>query len=298
MKNITVFSALVIACTLIVVSAKCQVDPGTETPLDLNDHFLTKAGVACHDCMFNTRFKLADNKKDFHDRGKVIPMISLDTLYQIARDTLLKKTSLCSDQHCITGVRITLGLEGDSVIYFFQPIFMSLPDINDNKFIVHDLDSTKFYRYKINGFDSLRGVPDSFAQYRTSIRVKRFSHGKRFREAKEVNGDISWKGDTKSIIYSFQELYGLSAIAFKSNNAAKTFDRAEIVSFHNGADIFRRWPSNPAQRWRAKHLVYVRAVSDSGKFTLIRARNEDHSAANFAHLCPPSCQKLDFKIDN
>lgn len=274
MKKTFVFSALIVACLLMATEAWCQFDENIETPLDLNGHYMNRRLVNHHDSLFRARFRVDDSTTPFDMTPTMIDIGAITkSLYTPAKDAMVKDDACKNNRECMTGVRITLGIEDKRVVYYFQPLYMIQTSPNSKEFNVRDVDSKSIWHY-VNGQFLMATDLSPIRNYISRVRVKHYEDAP-FEPGVEVPDNISWKGDTKSIVYTFKEIYMIHEKV-----------KLPEIGFHNGSDLFRR---NFLNRWRAKHLVYIKVGSSA-----ILSINTDQSAANFAHLCPPKCHSVDF----
>jgi hypothetical protein len=277
-----------------------RVDFANEPKLNLTDYIIDLPRVNHHAGLFRTRFKAGENLSPFDTLPETISMHNIVELYCKAKASAEADES-CTGKQCVTGVKITFGLEANKIIYFYQPVYLRLKEVKAGRSSYKVVNNIRryFYRHRGNAFTH---EPDTtpFNTYREKVRIKRFKNRGSYAPMRQYDGDWRWKGDSKSIKFTFQEIFMLYDLAFTETDN----DRYnENITINNGAADYKKWGINFHQTKRAKHTLFIATLPSPDPsrnkknkllFTDKRKNDDDGDGANFAHLCPPSCNEVIF----
>jgi len=191
--------------------------------------------------------------------------------------------------HCasfISGVRIIYAMEGNKIKYFFQPVYMCRSagrwyDVVDT-FTVYQYQVAQTGKGKKAEFVPATNPKKYINNYLDNIRI--FNKKKNvFRKHNKID---NVEGDSRSIIFSFQELFKL----YHDSYPEKGKDRyCNNVLLYNGAINYKRLRKiSILPKWRIKHTLLIEAQNHDGSLA-------PSKSANLAHLCPPGCVQLNYK---
>lgn len=216
-------------------------------------------GIEIEEC--NTH--LAINGNPINHLIATIDVTAMDTLYWAA--VRLRNNTL----NYVTGVKLSFGVQDGGVILIFQPLYMTTPpgvipepfyNVTGGLNYIFNSDTKAFEEAS----DSL--VSTLTADYRSMIRIKH-------RTDRTFTSYIP-NADTDAVIFPFQTIYALI-----NDNVGN------VVHFHNA---IRKEPVGGA--YSIQHAVllssqYLLGNSFEGKY------------ANRSHLCPPSCNKVQYAVN-
>ncbi len=247
-----------------------------EDQIDLADFFKTETEAGTLYRQFRDNFVYTSAWHEIDLTPATLNMRAIADLH----DTAAK---YASGTGLVTGLRIILGMDGNRMVYFYQPVFMNF-NSSEGKYQVNGSLGSTYYKYNTANqrFDVVANasdVTDRCAEYYNNIYIDHFENDD-FVPFREVEDNKYWKGDTKSIIFSFQEIYTLYDTHYPNEQNGDRYCRNIIIT--NGAAYYRRYATN---RYRLKHTLYIK-TNVSGNVL---------DAANLAHLCPPSCNLLNYE---
>lgn len=279
-----------------------------EHKLDLDDFFKSpsqaRQGTNRFENVFRLKKKQAKRLEIPELKEKVV-MSAFIRLYRSADSAA--QIALNDKERYITALKIYYGLDSHGLIKkFYQPIYSAIYKSKRRrvKGCIKPVDKNLYYCYKkpdnpggpILSFQKADtgDVRDALEQYKTQIQIK---HRKKWRSFENRS---NWKGDSKSAIFSFQELFLLyhrnacwEDDDSNEGRVADYCDYSEPIVPLNSAHFKKNFRLNIFARKRNKHTlvfkcpdctIYKFLVPPSGHF------------GNLAHLCPPSCQKLTYPI--
>lgn len=181
----------------------------------------------------------------------------------------------------IRGLEITFGLSGDAMVFYYTPVTMKL-DATTKTYKVSRLASSTYtpqiYSYAA-GSDTftpldapgLATMQARQQEYMSNICIEHIPETNTFTS---IDRGTSWTQDTKSVIFSFQEIFQIG------ENCLKCVD-TQTLYLYNGS-----WGYHPAgepNNVRNKHNLFISpeiVPENNGTYNVV---------ANMAHLCPPSC---------
>ena len=192
----------------------------------------------------------------------------------------------------VTALRLILGMQPgtNNVQLLYQPVYCKVyKKARKIKTNVKHVNKNTYYIYTPSGFKSIK-KPDRRAiigEYRSKILIRK-KRGQNFKNFKERK---SWKGDTQSAIFAFQEIYCLYFNTYSGDTEYK-----DIITVSNCAVWKNRGiPVVEARRFKHSFLL------STGGATEVKIQEVFYSpytsdSANLAHLCPPSknCKKVNF----
>jgi hypothetical protein len=271
----------------------CEKDKVTfsneDTITDMDDFFKTKAGAKNEVDLFTNRFR-CDSLGDtlvIDNTPQRINMSALDSFYRLANSQVK-----CAN--FLTGIRITLGMQNNAIVFLYQPVYMHDTGTyrQENSYYVFDLDPKTYYTYDPAKFLFVKYNGDAAAlckNYYTNIRIIHTQDATLETFNQDFSGRQSWKNDTKSIIFSFQEIFRL----YHDNTNETDGQRyCKNIYIRNGAANYRKGKLN---QWRIKHTVLFSIDNGSlNSFLSLPQITEVGRFANLAHLCPPSCESLNY----
>jgi hypothetical protein len=220
----------------------------------------------------------------------------------------IQNNEKCKDRSCIAGFRIQYGFRNERIVNLYQPVYLSKKDCSSNSctFSLHFVNKQDFYSFdsrsarfvKITDGQQLKA---DTAAYHQQLRVKRHYGGRKF---KSLNLKGSWLGDSKAIIFSFQEILEIYNRSYPNEvDGNRYMNKIEI---HNGAAFYvgMNWITNLFTRSRIKHTSFI----SPGGWSTNKSYNKvllhgvmtggGNNVANLGHLCPPSCQDITYPILN
>ncbi len=250
-----------------------------EYPVNLCGNWVTDSDKAiCEIQKFHKDFRLASATCELSKYSDTINKKDWDYFIKI----LSEKTEKLDSNNHVTGVRIIFSSENKKIKLFYAPVIMIRKKLTNSFKIVSDTT----YMFDKNSFKPVDGVRKQTRHYR---KYKRFTHSYNDRNKKPHNIPTK-KGDVRSMIFTFQELYSVMEYC---NSESLTFIHA--LSPYQG-----RLPS--------KHHLYIGANKDhvtnasltnstkdllDGQYLILLG--EIQPAANRSHLCPTDCNST--KID-
>ncbi len=183
----------------------------------------------------------------------------------------------------IRGVEIKLGLEGNHVVFIFQLITMHYKRLlgNERQYRCASVFPASVYVPGSESFLEITGaecdaLTDAFAE---NIRIRhKDSDGTFSPLITEDKDSISWRRDTRSIIFSFQEIFAMTNANFNCQEW-----KNEYLYFYSAVAEYRHTRYKPWWTLRNKQTVLISCEpipSAEYRYTI---------SANYAHLCPPSC---------
>jgi hypothetical protein len=249
-----------------------------EDSIDLSDFIKNGSAVDEQGERFARTVRCGVTYQFIDQTPDTITMQAIVSLYNLAKRQVHVRGYL-------TGVKIILGLNGNKVRYYYQPLYMVYSHNTERYAVIATSDHVYDYD-KLAGTFELAASEwrNDVANYEANIWIDHFNKGEFSRLRYDEDG--GWKGDTRSIIFSFQEIFEMYHLNH-SGEAAGGFYCGKIFLF-NGAASYHRTSSGFLVRSRIKHTIYMK--SDGGSETLVAGPN--NKAANLAHLCPPSCEGL------
>lgn len=195
-----------------------------------------------------------------------------------------------NENEYVTAFRVTLGITNNEIELFCEPLYLEVYKYTGSrvKAFVRELDNQPCYRVlegQLNPVTSINHKKNSQKRYRKSIRIRHFRNS----SPEPFNEGSKWKHDTKSIIFSFQELFCL----YHTNHGLGTNpnpDYTKMVTLANAASFKGKGPIN---RRRYKHTIIIRTGTNESQKSLSPDRGDD---GNLGHLCPPSknCEEIEF----
>jgi hypothetical protein len=250
-----------------------------EDEIYLDNYFKDQPLAEREERLFGKRIRFVENDEEIvvSDVPKCIRMSAIARLY-----LSINELGTGCQQGYLTGLRINLGFDGSQIVYFFQPVFLCLTEkvpggesyyrmksYEGDKYFVYDDRSETFVSHTDNNMQTLCSrLYDAF-QIRRSV----FSH--RFYGFKH---DPYFEGDTKSVMFTFQEIFRLYHNNFREETADNCYGR--YLKIYNAAQYYHSGLSFN----RLKETLFIKTSKISNN-----AQNFLH-AANLAHLCPPSCE--------
>jgi len=293
---------LLVFCLLAMYSLYGQqimpVNFAEETNLDLSANMFSGDSAEVLQNNFLDRFRLRDGQQIDPIAEEVVMMDLKNTIYHEAESARKANTGTCANQNCITGVSITLGMDGRKIVAFFRAVYLIKTDTGNVNgkavFFFDPVNAGPTYRYTNTGF--VQAAPDRLrSDYEKNIRIRRFKYlngdGDFFRN------DGTWRADTRDVIYSFQEIFRFYEKVFQNETDANRY--TGTLAFHNAAPLFRKIPVNVLRRRRFKHSLFITQHSwDPDRKSALydmKVLLNSIEAADFAHLCPPACSDLAYK---
>lgn len=240
---------------------------------------------------FERRFSGQGQKKLKNIRD-VMPMKDLkEYLWKGAHD---EAKNLPDKNEFITGMRVFMGMKNDHTL---QLIYRSeyvkrKPNNPHRKFegIATPVKNAKYY-HELRG--NLVVLDETLAKeakgrYKKSILINR-------------NGLGQWEGyddgdkdyhDTKSIFFSFQEIFALYHKGYKC--PIKNCKYEGLMAISSASRLKSRIPGNLIFR-RAKHVLVISARNGEKFLNIGPAEDDD---GNLGHVCPPAtdCVDIDYEI--
>lgn len=191
----------------------------------------------------------------------------------------------------ITGVRIFMGMRDEKTI---QLIYRSeylkkcmTTDKDRFKGIAIPVDENQYYEVSGGVLIDLpcKEAESSINRYKEIIEIKRFRIG--FWQ-KYDEGDQD-RHDTRSIFFSFQEIFGLYYKEYPEKAGQGIYDEEMTISC---AARFKVSFLNAFLR-RAKHVVVICAKKGQESFSIGPGDDQD---GNLGHVCPPStdCKDIEY----
>jgi hypothetical protein len=218
----------------------------------------------------------------------------------------IKSDLRCKDGTCIAGLKIQYGLRDKSIVFLYQPVYLTEKKCASNSctFDLHYISKPDFYTFdsKIESFVKIHDMQQlkaDTASYNQKIGVKRHHGSKKFKSLKQKT---TWLGDSKGIIFSFQEILKIYHMSYPNEIDGNRY--ANKIDIHNGAAFYIKGKkiSNFFMRSRIKHTSFITSrswskdKSDSNVLLYGNMRNGDDNVANLGHLCPPSCNDITYPI--
>ncbi len=279
--NTSAFIAILITVAFLsrrqVCLAQCghpRIDFINEDILDLDDFYKDEQQAGMLQNYFNNNVGYTAAHTPIDPSPEVIQMSAIAQLYDIARTQ-----ATCNP--CVTGLRIIFGMRLNKMVFFYQPVFMCY-DISQEGYMVNSSVLSQYYRYNTTTklFEPvMQDTVTAYCQYYyDNVYIDHFEDGN-YAPFTHVSQDVDWHGDTKSIIFSFQELFALYEANYPNESAGNRY--CEDVIIRNAAAYYYRFKIN---KDRLKHTLYVKTNGDGAVLY----------AANLAHLCPPSCNQLNY----
>jgi hypothetical protein len=206
----------------------------------------------------------------------IIKISEILRLYQLIENT----------QADIRGVQIHLSLSGKNIIPFFNPVTLRCVDSSTlpGEYSYNVIHYQVLYKYNTatDQFD----VADAaeFARVTTNyvndIRLKHTDTDTEFTSMYQNAADGD-KRDTKSLFFSFQELFRL---IYGQDGCVGTPNHSGYLYFYNGGARL-----NIGGVYTNKHTMLVTLEEFTAKTKLKKQFALVAEAANLAHLCPPNC---------
>jgi hypothetical protein len=274
--------------TLSTLTSTCnnaQVTFGDEPKLDLHDYIKESTAIENQIYRFRKqlRCQIGPDLKPISEDGEIIKAKALVPLYEKARDAANKYREDHEGIKTVTGLRIRLGMDGNKMRYFYQPVYVA--GSGSRRFNGELLDvSSAFYAYDSSQeeFVEVSGAEPVFQNYYHQVRIDRFEKN----NFEPMIHDTSAKGDTKGILFSFQELFTLYHLIYENEVDSKRY--CELLGIYNGGANYRRmWPN----RWRLKHTLFVKGFGKEIVLSAVMA-----PVGNLGHLCPPSCSAIAYNV--
>jgi hypothetical protein len=250
-----------------------------EVPINLNAYIKKNSAVKYEAEMFKARIKLTDAIMAFDSLPFQLPMWAIKKLL----DTLVRNSTTK-----LSGVKIFFGLDKQQTVLFFQPVTMSKLS---RKWYRVNSDLVNLYQFENNELSKV--IMESFKErtedYLRNVRIDRLGNSNF--EKHNLDSNV-WYSDTKAIIFTFQEL-------FEWYHQVKPEDTcySGTIYFYNGANKFKRFGT--LTPYHTKHTLFVtdeKLDSIGIKNTRSLFVKGEKDAANLGHLCPPSCDRLYYKL--
>jgi hypothetical protein len=181
-------------------------------------------------------------------------------------------TNDCNGKPYITALRMTLGLRNDSIIPVYQALLLCNSNQQTNGGIVQGTFDITYegnaYVHYGNGFVDAQDTTGLYYGYRNDMRLKDTLNGVNFH---------NWIRDldTRSLVFPFQVIKALS------------YDNMNASSLKIWNSI-RKFPSGNYT------LVYHSLLLSSS--TMPGSLTFTNKFANLAHLCPPYCGSLVYRM--
>ena len=207
-------------------------------------------------------------------------------LYEIAKKEM-ESSGRCNTNNCISALKITYGLKGGRIIFYGQATYLvnsSNQSANRMPFRTQKLDKPYLLSGSTLQTISIEQMNKYAKQYINSVRVRRFKDNGAYETAIQMNG-TSWENDSKSMLFSFQEIFMLYHSAYNIKPEQGSANYCRDIYIHNGGANYRRQAWYFWQRWRVKHTLFITNDQESS----LTLSNNDRQGANLGHLCPPSC---------
>jgi hypothetical protein len=293
---ITLLCVIVLGYNLVYGQDACSKNeevklPGTEPPIELKAYIKPASAVQGQQDLFKERFKceVNDLESEIMLASEHIKMSAVLQLYKESKAAADAYTESHPGTSAVTALRISFGMKGNQVVFFYQPIFIH-GTVSNGEFggTRTEVGNASFYAYDASSQTFKPASPGTLLyDYHNQIRIKH-SKNKKF---ERINCVDSWKGDSKSIIFSFQEIFKLYTGVFDRETDDNRYCQEIVIN--NGAARYRRWRKDPFQTWRAKHTLYITCA---GQALAVTRRAADGDGANLAHLCPPSCNSINYDL--
>ncbi|GEM_PF-5384723 len=266
-----------------------------EAEIDLTDYFLDP-GVAQDEIdEFSDRFKRKVRSKlePLNAQNASIVMSEFKRLYEDTEQAIAGKVQ---PKKYVTGIKVTIGVQksinSKDVVLFFTPVYMKekaggpagkfyadiLPAMPGELPYVYNEVIEKFTKPDEEDFK------DSTKFYHQYMRVKRYKNNNRhYQPAPETD----WRGDTKSMVFSFKELFELYHDSYKDEDP-NWYYGLQIAAI--SASMFVEAPSGSTLEDRYKHSLVFSVLPLVVVAPYIKSSDvlNNDDLANLAHLCPPA----------
>ncbi len=278
-----------------------QVDFSKEVAIVLDDYFISidKAEEQINE--FKSRFSwipVSDSGPNCQDRLPLDPMHSSVVMKEFHELYLLAEASAqgnVQNGKYFTAIRVHVGAVGQSLEMFYEPVYVVQKSRSSNSFtgvIRTAMNNGTYYKYSDNpneNFIPVSGIVrnDSLKTYRQNLGVVRFRTGRTCRRPSSAN---DWTGDTRSALYSFQELYKLYELNYVDTGIDRNTDGS-----YNGDKEIRVWsgsvpkeaPAGNTGFDRFKHTVLFSILPSRVKIVRPGDTPDKDQLANLGHVCPP-----------
>jgi len=305
-------------CASIISQAQClstATIPGEPT-IYLPDFVKSASDGRIEEVSFRYHFRYQENENEpitvISDKTDIIPMADLlCKFYKPAKDAIdAAGTTVCPTGKCFTALKITFAMHNKTVKFLYQPAYLApqtdrqckkisknpnakrcgfnLNVVNENDYLYFDESSQSFKSANTA----------SIQVYQDSVRIRHFETRRKIEPHNGKEG--SWLGDSQSIIFSFQEIVHIYNENYRGEVDGHRY--TEKMKIHNGAASYEKGTplSDLVRKARMKHTVFVSSEDWLSKATnkILIPKSANGDVGNLAHLCPPSCNGLNYPIVN
>lgn len=276
-----------------------------EAEIDLSGYFLDPSDAQTEIDVFRGRFRRQRSRRrdEISSQHASIVMSEFLDLYDRAEAAAQGNVTT---KNYVTGVRVILGFpdsnNSKNLSLFFEPVYMKGKKAPKGKFkgdIISALPSGQapyLYDDIPEEFKTPSGTDynTSVNYYNTYMRVKRYSgNNNYYRPATETD----WRGDTKSMIFSFKELFTLYEKNYSTSDPSFTYSQ-QISAISAG---FLKPDPNGSLKARYKHTLVFSAMPLAVVAPYIKSFAglvDPDDLANLAHLCPPAtnCNEVEYPL--
>lgn len=251
----------------------CLWPDSTEKPLfDLSNHPKPEAEGNFEISEFNMNSIYAVNGSSLPFKTNVIlneHFCALkDTAYKIRQNSVKPDSS-------VGALRIRLGLNArkDSIVMVYQPVALINPTVSVDtiSFTVDEGTNPQYYRHTPSGFSAISNTT-ACKDYTLYIQLKH--------KQSETPSKFRLGKDVESVLFSFQEIGQLI-----------DDNQTNYVSVWNA---FAKKPGTTSNDSICYHSILLGPDSLNGPSKFFGPF--PNKFANLAHLCPPSCEKVAFRI--
>lgn len=261
-----------------------------EDVINLDNYFKTIEQVRQENERFETciKYDIGNGLQPIFNRAEEVKICAVAKLFNDVSDDFANTN--------ISGLEIHFGLDGNKIYFIYQPVYMKNPTwaghgkyrypvANRGKYYTYD---TSIEEFSATTADALRAstLIDNYKKYIRIIQVG--SSGTPI----PINEDEGkWYQDTKSVIYSFQEIFELiDGIYLCGADPGNKYPGS--LYFNNGVMPYHYSRFGDTKN---KHTIFI--ASRTLEFLNNNEKDIENvsdyvlgwDAANVAHLCPPSC---------
>lgn len=294
-----------------VKKTMAQLTFNREVTIKLDDYFITIGKAQNQISEFGNRFEWADrglepkylsNRTKVKARHSSIRMAEFLKLYHLSENAA--RSAQVTDNEYVTGIRIKIGAElvSETVRLFYQPIYMTKKATSTANLFKGEIKSGigEKVMYEYNETTEMfqlvlvKDVESSRAIYHENMCMMGIENDSTYRRP-TVSDD--WTGDTKSAVFSFQELFKLYELNYQQIDPGFTYN-SEVRVF-SGA-VPKKDPNGAIQTGRFKHTLLFSRLKDGSEAVIDEnypgGPPEEDQLANLGHLCPPAtnCDEIEY----
>lgn len=278
-----------------------QVDFSKEVTIVLDDYFISIKEAEDQINEFKSRFSwipTSGSAPDCQDRTPLDPQhasVVMQEFHELYLEAEAAKGN-AKDGEYFTALRVHVGAAIDqSIEMFYEPVCVKQESTTANSFTgrIHTaMINGDFYRYSDDPAENFVSVDAnirnaSLGTYRQNLGVIRFRTGRTCRRPSSAN---DWTGDTRSALYSFQELFKLYELNYVDTgldrNPDGSYNGDKEIRVWSGA-VMKKPPVGNGGFDRFKHTILFSILPTMVKLLPPDGEPDKDQLANLGHVCPP-----------